>query len=147
MQPTTAELILAVTGVAGFTEACKSQGDAAAFTALSRYYAAVADAAGRADGRVVKLLGDGVLLTFPIERCGQAVEVLRELQQRSSKMWHGFDERCHVQVKVGLGQVACGHLGPPGEERFDIVGDALNQLFKAPWGDFDLSPAVLALVR
>ena len=56
---------------------------------------------------MVKLMGDAVLLTFP---------------------------------------VVSGPLGPPGEERYDIVGDALNQLFKAPWGDFELSPEVQALL-
>ena len=146
MQTTTADLVLVVTAVAGFTKACKSQGDPAAFTQLSRYYAAVADAVGRADGRVVKLLGDGVLMTFPIDRCSQAVESMREFQKYSSVMWYRFDESCRVQVKVGIGKVVCGFLGPPGEEQYDIVGDALNQLFKAPWGDFELSPEVQALL-
>ena len=39
--------------------------------------------------------------------------------------------------------VLCGELGPPGQERFDVFGDALNQLFKAPWdGDVALAPEV-----
>jgi hypothetical protein len=37
-------------------------------------------------------------------------------------------------------------LGAPGEERLDVIGDALNQLFKAPWGDFDVSADVAALL-
>lgn len=50
-----------------------------------------------------------------------------------------FDERCHVQVKGPVGSVLAGMLGAPGEERFDVIGDALDQLFKAPWQDFDVS--------
>jgi hypothetical protein len=61
-------------------------------------------------------------------------------------MWRGFDERCRVQIKVGAGTLRCGPLGPPGAERFDIVGDALNSLFKAPWSDFSMTPDVTALL-
>jgi hypothetical protein len=52
-------------------------------------------------------------------------------------MWRQFDERCCVQVKGRVGSVLTGMLGPPGEEHYDVIGDALNELFKAPWRDFD----------
>jgi class 3 adenylate cyclase len=147
MEATTVELVLAVTRIPGFTKACMTNGDAATFTQLSRYYAAVAEAVRCVDGRIIKFMGDAALLTFPTDRCSQAVDTLREFQTDASEMWRRFDERCHVQVKVGMGRVVCGDLGPPGNERCDIVGDALNQLFKAPWGDFEMTPEVLALVE
>ena len=84
-----------------------------------------------------------MLLTFPVDRCGEAVLALRVVQEDASELWRRFDERCRVQVKVGVGKVVCGQLGTPGEERFDIVGDALNRLFKAPWGDFELTAEVM----
>jgi class 3 adenylate cyclase len=143
METTTAKLILAVTQVTGFTEACETQGDSATFAQLSRYYAFVAESVRQAHGRVVKLMGDAVLLTFPLDRCGEAVLALRVVQEDGSELMRRFDERCRVQVKAGVGQVVCGPLGTPGEERFDIVGDALNRLFKAPWGDFEMTAAVL----
>jgi class 3 adenylate cyclase len=143
METTTAELVLAVTRVPGFTKACETQGDSATFPQLSRYYELVAESVMRADGRVVKVMGDAVLLTFPDDRCGEAVVALRVVQEDASELWSRFDERCHVQVKVGVGQVVCGPLGAPGEERYDIAGDALNQLFKAPWGDFELTAEVM----
>jgi len=31
-------------------------------------------------------------------------------------------------------------MGPPGDERFDVFGTALNDLFKAPPGDFVMTP-------
>jgi hypothetical protein len=37
-------------------------------------------------------------------------------------------------------------LGSPGQKRFDVVGDALNRLFKAPWGDFKVSSEIDALL-
>ena len=133
-QPETAtvELVFAVTRVTYCTKACLAHGDSATFNQLSKYYALVAEAVEPVDGKVIKALGDGVLLTFPINRCREAVEALRELQKQTSELWHRFEERCHVQVKVGAGSLVCGPLGPPGAERFDVVGDALNQLLRHP---------------
>jgi hypothetical protein len=68
------------------------------------------------------------------------LEGLRELQERGTTLWRQFDERCHVQVKGRVGSVLAGMLGAPDEEHLDVIGDARNQLFKAPWKDFDVSP-------
>ena len=117
------------------------------FAVLSAYYSVVADAAAAAGGRVIKVMGDSALLTFPLDRARVAVQSLHELQERATTLWRKFDDRCHVQVKVSLGSVMCGMLGAPGDERLDIVGDSLNSLFKAPWRDFDLHPDVVALLN
>jgi hypothetical protein len=37
-------------------------------------------------------------------------------------------------------------IGPRGQEREDLYGDALNQLFKLPPGDFVMSPALARLM-
>jgi hypothetical protein len=56
----------------------------------------------------------------------------------------GFDLR--VPLENGAGTVQCGLMGAPGAERIDLVGGALNALFKAAWSDFDISPDVAALL-
>jgi hypothetical protein len=38
-------------------------------------------------------------------------------------------------------------MGPPGAERFDVYGTALNDLFKAPGGDFVITPALALLLE
>jgi class 3 adenylate cyclase len=113
------------------------------FDTLQAYYALAADAAAAAGGRVVKPIGDGILLSFPILRASQAVEALRVFQERATALWRAFDSECSVQVKASAGAVRSGQMGAPGDERYDIVGDALNRLFKAPWADF----VVLAELR
>ena len=138
MEPQAQRLLVAVTRVPGSTLACAARGDLAMFAALEAYYAIAAQAAKAAGGRFVKAMGDSVLLTFPLDRADAAVAGLRELQQRGTTMWRQFDGRCYVQVKGRVGSVLAGMLGAPGEEHFDVVGDALNQLFKAPWQDFDV---------
>jgi class 3 adenylate cyclase len=108
------------------------------FAALVAYYGLAAQAAEAAGGRFVKAMGDSVLLTFPPERADAAAAALRELQQRGTTLWRHFDERCYVQVKGRVGSVLAGMLGAPGDEHFDVIGDVLNQLIKAPWQDFDV---------
>lgn len=139
-------LLFAVTQVPGSTLACAARGDAATFATLQAYYALAVQAAAGVGGRFIKGMGDGVLLAFPPDRATAAVAALRAFQERATALWQGLDERCRVQVKVGAGAVRCGLLGSPGAAHFDIVGDALNALFKAPWSDFHVSPDAAALL-
>ncbi|HEX8068603.1 MAG TPA: hypothetical protein VF546_01540 [Pyrinomonadaceae bacterium] len=138
--------MFALTRVPGATAACAAHGDARTVALLAAYYALVAEAAAGAGGRVVKVMGDGTLVIFPAGRVRETVGALRALQARGTRLWRGFDERCRVEVKVGAGEVVCGLLGPPGDERPDIYGAALNRLFKAAWGEFVLTPEVEALL-
>lgn len=84
--------------------------------------------------------GDAALLTFPLDRAKDAIHALQYLQARGTALWARLDEQCCVQVKVSAGPVQCGPLGAPGDERYDVVGKALNSLFKAPSSDFYVSP-------
>lgn len=139
-------LVLAMTQVVGASKACKKNGDAAAFANLQKYYALVARAVSAIDGRVIKVMGDGMLLSFPASRARDAINALRRAQQDANALWRGFDEGCRVQVKVTAGEVLVGKLGAPGEERLDMYGDTLNMLFKPPWEDFVIAPAIEALL-
>jgi adenylate cyclase len=145
--PTVEHLVLAIAHVTTYTQACAAHGDEETFAIIEQYYRSVSDIAAPAGGRVVKFMGDGVLLTFPISEAQNAVAALRRLQEETSELWRRFDDRCSVQVKVGVGSVVRGRLGPPGEERDDIIGDAVNRLIKAPWGDFEMSPEVEQLLQ
>ncbi len=138
MPPQVQRLLVAVTQVPRSTVACATRGDAAMFAALEAYYALAAEVTHAAGGRFVKAMGDTVLLTFPVDRAEDAVAGLRELRRRGTLLWRQFDERCSLQVKGRVVSVLAGTLGAPGDERFDIVGDELNRLFKAPWQDFDV---------
>ena len=134
------ELIFAVTGVLASTQACADHGDRETFDVLARYYAVAAEEVRAAQGRVIKVMGDGLLLTFPIDDPHTVINSLRSMQVKTNEVWQRFDSRCSVQVKVGTGTVIAAMLGAPGDERLDIVGMALNKLMKAPWGPFEIMP-------
>lgn len=141
------DLIFAITSVSAATAAGRGHDDLESAAVLSDYYALVAEAVSRSEGRVVKVIGDGVLIVFPIHRVKDAVETLRAVQSSATKLWSAFDTRCRVQVKVGAGRLAAGPMGPPGGERFDVYGTALNDLFKAPMGDFVITPELAQLLK
>lgn len=147
MNPKAQHLILAATSVAGSSKACAAKGDQAWFRVLAEYYAMVAMAVVPAEGRFVKAMGDGTLLAFPEVKVKDAVHVLKALHQDAGALWRAFEPTCHFQVKVVRGLVITGQIGAPGEERFDVVGDVVNMLYKAKWDDFSLSPDVAQLIK
>ena len=137
-------LTFAITQVLSASAACTKNGDAETVAVLAEYYRLAGDAAAAGGGSVVKVMGDGVIFSFPVDRCNEALGHLRRFQSDATKLWNDFDPRCRVQVKVGTGSVVRGKLGAPGHEHTDIYGDALNQLIRLPWGDFMLSAEVAA---
>ncbi len=96
-----------------------------------------------AGGRVIKGIGDAVLVVFPVERAADAVSATRALVAdplpATSGFGKGFGDDHRLHAKVHVGDVACGDLGPPGQRRFDIVGAAVNELFLLPAGECVLS--------
>ena len=133
------ELIFAVTRVLGSTKVCANRGDENMFRLLGQYYSVAAHEVATAGGRVIKCMGDGILLTFPSDAPNTAVEALRGFQVKANDLWRQFDRQCQVQVKVGIGTLISGKLGAPTEERLDVIGSVLNSLIKAPWSDFKVS--------
>src|ERR687896_2131401 len=96
-------LLLALVSVAGASAACADQGDVATVEVLRDYYALLAEACRVADGRVVKVIGDGVLLAFPPDRPDAASRALRSGQGAAARRWAAFDGRCRVTVKAVTG--------------------------------------------
>jgi class 3 adenylate cyclase len=133
-------LAFAVITVAGATRAGADHGDAAALQQLQAFYARCSKAVSAVNGRIVKTLGDGLLASFPIEALRDVAAALREVQAAGTAEWQAYDSRCRVQVRLGTGTVLAGVFGPPGQESYDIYGNALSQLFKLPPGDFVPSP-------
>lgn len=139
-------LVFSVVSVAGATAACATHGDAATVDQLNRYYTLAAALVRVAEGVVVKVMGDGLVITFPGDRAAEAVRALRELREQANEQWQRFDSRCRVEVKVGYGPLVVCALGPRGEERPDVYGDALNRLFKQRSADFLVTPELQSVL-
>jgi adenylate cyclase len=88
------------------------------------YYHRIAAAVEPAGGRVIKYIGDGSLIAFPIDRAGDGVIALLELKD-SIDGWFarlGWDSR--LIAKVHAGEVIAGPFGPTRE--LDLIGREVN---------------------
>ena len=112
----TEHLVLALMSVDGTMAACVDHGDPATLAVLSAYYALIAAGCRDADGRVVKVMGDGVLIAFPLARAVDAASACRQLQADATRHWRAFDARCRARVVMNAGPVLSGELGPPGQQ-------------------------------
>ncbi len=83
-----------------------------------------------AGGRLIKAIGDAGLFVFPAAEPDQAVLALMEMK-RDCDAWlaeRGYPEV--MSVKVQIGPVACGRVGPPEDERLDVYGETINHAAK-----------------
>jgi class 3 adenylate cyclase len=103
-----------LTGSTGVFETLGNEAATQAITALTQWIAQVVT---DYDGRVVKMLGDGVLAVFPDG--GSAVQAVVEMQREHARRQtaHG---PTHLQLQVGLD---CGEIV---EVDGDTYGDAVN---------------------
>lgn len=109
---------------------------------LQGFYALTARRVETAGGRVVKTIGDAVMLVFEPERCRDLVQALHALAEEvvSGAEARGFHTR--LDAKVHVGPVVAGTFGPPGLERYDVFGRTVNDAARLRGEGIVLSPAV-----
>jgi len=93
---------------------------------FQKLYAMAARHLEPAGGRIVKLMGDAGLCVFPREQAEDVILALAELckEARQSAVEHGID--AYLNANVHFGPVLAGSFGPPGAERYDVVGKTVN---------------------
>jgi len=111
----TAEGAIVFTDIVGFTEYTALEGDAAALKLLATQDRVVDEVVGE-HGRVVKSLGDGLLLWFD-DPC-TAVRSSLTLQERFNE--ESFEEDIPLWVRIGI------HFGRPARRGEDLIGHDVN---------------------
>jgi adenylate cyclase len=105
----TASITVAFTDLEGFTRFTERKGDEAASELLSRHHRTVGPIVRSRGGRVVKRLGDGLLLTFPEPEAG-ALCCLELVEA----------EPAPLRLRAGL------HVGDVVVTRDDVIGHVVN---------------------
>jgi adenylate cyclase len=103
------ERAVAFTDLEGFTEHTARNGDAAAAQLLAAHYGVAGPIVRSRGGRLVKKLGDGLLMTFPDPAA--AVLAVLELTECPPEP---------LRVRAGV------HIGPVMQQRADVVGHVVN---------------------
>jgi class 3 adenylate cyclase len=94
---------------------------------LEDYYERIADGLKPAGGRVVKFMGDGALVVFPVERTSQAARALLMLKSAvdshlAKKKFSGA-----VVARLHVTDLMAGAIGPKGDKRYDVLGSGVNR--------------------
>jgi adenylate cyclase len=100
--------------------------DARVASFLQSFYQLAASRLEPAGGRIVKFMGDAGLVVFPKESAEAAIFALAALAEeaRAGGLGSGLD--VYLNVNVHVGPMLTGSFGPPGEERFDVIGKTVN---------------------
>lgn len=100
--------------------------DARVASFFQAFYALAAKHLKPAGGRIVKFMGDAGLVVFPQESVEQCVFALAELAREARERALGSGLDAYLNVNVHVGPVLAGAFGPPGDERFDVIGKTVN---------------------
>jgi class 3 adenylate cyclase len=107
-------------------EWASSEEDAQVAGFLQAFYGLAAGRLEPAGGRVVKFMGDAGLVVFPTERAEDCIFALCELTRDARALGRRFGLDTYLNVNVHVGPVMAGSFGPPGDQRFDVIGKTVN---------------------
>jgi adenylate cyclase len=93
---------------------------------IDAYYEQVGALVQQAGGRVVKYLGDGVLIVFDEGRVDRGVEMLLGLKDSVDQTMARRGWECCLVVKAHFGTAIAGPFGLAGAKHHDVIGKAVN---------------------
>lgn len=110
---------------------CKNRTEQEIYTILDNFYILVENEIGKADGKVVKFMGDSALIIFELDNEEIANQAIEDLIEKSNTLWQEFSIESKLKIKSDICNLVCGEMGL--NKRFDVVGNDLNQLFLKDW--------------
>jgi class 3 adenylate cyclase len=124
--PTTMDLLVGFYDLTGYMKFARAAEPASVFDLLDGYFALTGAIIAEAGGKFVKAIGDAGLAAFPAADADLGVRAFLALRAQGDA-WlarRGYPGR--TVVKLHLGPVAGGPLGPAGHRPFDIIGATVN---------------------
>ena len=121
-------------------EWASSQEDVRVASFLQEFYRVAAEHIEPAGGRIVKFMGDAGLAVFPKKCAESVIFALSALSQETRAAAHNLGLDTYLNVNVHVGPVLAGSFGPPGAERFDVIGKTVNVAARLGRRGITLSP-------
>lgn len=126
---TETKLCLLAADLAGFARACTHLGATDIARFLDRWYRQAAPLVVARGGRIVKFMGDGLLVVFPEAAVLAAVDAATALRVALAELRAETQWRVDLGANVHLAIVAEGMFGPDDDPRYDVFGSGVNHLF------------------
>jgi class 3 adenylate cyclase len=117
-----------------------SEQDAAVASFFQRFYELAATHVDPAGGRIVKFMGDAGLAVFPTESAENVILAMCAFARQARKLARDFDFDVYLNVNIHVGPVIAGKFGPPGAERYDVIGKTVNVAARLGRRGVTLSP-------
>jgi adenylate cyclase len=134
----------------GFTRLTEITPRDALIACLNDYFECMATEIAKADGEILKFMGDGMLALFPLECPDACARALAAAEGAVAGM-AGLNERRAQRGEVALGfgialhagEVMYGNIGAPDRLDFTVIGPAVNQAARIEKLCRDLDRSVL----
>ena len=117
-----------------------SDADACVASFFTTFYGLAAEHVEPAGGRIVKVMGDAGLVAFPKESAEDVIFALCDFARAARRAARDAGLDTWLAVNVHVGPVVAGELGPPGAERYDVVGKTVNICARLGRRGITLSP-------
>ena len=121
-------------------EWASSQQDVRVGSFFQKFYRLAAEHIEPEGGRIVKFMGDAGLAVFPKKCAESVIFALSALSQETRAAAHNLGLDTYLNVNVHVGPVLAGSFGPPGAERFDVIGKTVNVAARLGRRGITLSP-------
>jgi len=117
-----------------------SDADARIASFFVEFYALAAERLEPAGGRIVKVMGDAGIAVFEKDAAEGVILALCDLGRDARRCARGLGLDTHLAVNVHVGPVVSGPFGPPGAERYDVIGKTVNITARLGRRGITLSP-------
>lgn len=123
---TETSLLVAFVDLTRFASQSQRVGDVELADGIDAYYEQVGASVQDAGGRVVKFVGDGVLIVFAEDQVDRGVEALLALKEAVDRSMAERGWECRLIAKAHFGTAVAGPFGSVGDKHHDVIGKAVN---------------------
>ena len=140
--PREAVVLVAFSDLTRFASFASGQPLDQLFSTLSDYYLRAGDIVEPAGGRIVKFIGDAILIVFPEDLVSTGVQALLRLREEGDAWLAEIGVPCRQTVKCHIGPVYCGPIGTRDRQQFDLFGETVNIAATLKSQGFAITPQV-----
>ena len=119
-------LLIAFVDLTKFAFQSQHVDDAELASTIDEYYGLVGGIVRRAGGRVVKFIGDAALIVFAEHLVDEGVAAILSVKSSVDDLMMRQGWECRLTAKVHFGSVIAGSFGREEDERYDVIGRAVN---------------------
>jgi adenylate cyclase len=119
-------LLIAFLDITGYALQCTRVADDEVARVIDGYYELAAAGVTPAGGRVVKNIGDGILVVFAAGDADRGVAALLAVKDDIDRYLAAQRWDCRLTIKAHVGTAIAGPYGAHGDKRFDVIGKAVN---------------------